>query len=379
MTALRMVARLGGSVAGAACGVVLGEAHVSDVVVGLDGPVFSTDPGEVVGSGVGRGEGGHGVDGFAGGLPGGGVAAAAGDPDRLLGVRQGQVGDVGGLEGAGLLAAVAGLAGDGAGGDLGPGQGLEPGIQQRLVALHHGQIVGALGGHEPVQVGAHGVQRVEGHHLPGQLQWGQQLLEVGRFVVLDADLDLVKELPVVAAHPEQVHPGPVRAPRPRGWSCRPRRGRPAETVPPPCPGPPPAGPGSRARRNWPSLAGGGADLGAGRAAPGPAPARVQAVQHDPDRLLIRRPVPACEGVERRPQPGQIRLAGPLDPLPDRGQPVMPGRGERAHRHRDQTRQRIHPALRRPRVRQGLQPLPGPRRQPHAIDTGLDHARTHARQ
>ena len=39
--------------------------------------------------------------------------------------------------------------------------------------------------------------------------------------------------------------------------------------------------------------------------------RVEAVQHDPDRLLIRRPVPAGEWIPRGPQPGQVRLAGCL--------------------------------------------------------------------
>jgi hypothetical protein len=43
---------------------------------------------------------------------------------------------VGGLQGAGLGAAVPGLAGRTAGGYLPPGQGLDPGMQQRLVALH---------------------------------------------------------------------------------------------------------------------------------------------------------------------------------------------------------------------------------------------------
>lgn len=38
----------------------------------------------------------------------------------------------------------------------------------------------AVGGHEPVQVRAPGVQSVEGHHLPGQVEWGEQLLEVAR-------------------------------------------------------------------------------------------------------------------------------------------------------------------------------------------------------
>jgi hypothetical protein len=76
--------------------------------------------------------------------------------------------------------------------------------------------------------------------------------------------------------------------------------------------------------------------------------RVQAVQDHPDRLLIRRPVPAGDRIPRSPQPGQVRLAGPPDPLPDRGEPVIPGRGERADRDRDQTGQRVDPPLRRAR-------------------------------
>ena len=112
--------------------------------------------------------------------------------------------------------------------------------------------------------------------------------------------------------------------------------------------------------------------------PGQGP-RVQAVQHDPDRLLIRCPVPAGERVPRGAQPGQVRLAGPPDPLPDRGEPVVPGRGERADRDRDQAGQRVDPPLRRARVRQRFQPLPRPGGQILPAGTGLDHARTHARQ
>jgi hypothetical protein len=78
--------------------------------------------------------------------------------------------------------------------------------------------------------------------------------------------------------------------------------------------------------------------------PGHGP-RIQAVQYHPDRLLIRDPVPARDRVPRPPQPSQIVLAGALDPLPDRGQPVVAGRGVRAQRDRDQAGQRIDPPLR----------------------------------
>jgi hypothetical protein len=72
--------------------------------------------------------------------------------------------------------------------------------------------------------------------------------------------------------------------------------------------------------------------------------RVEAVQDHPDRFLIRCPVLAGDRVPRSAQPGQVCLAGPLDPLPDRGEPVVPGGGERADRDRDQAGQRIDPPL-----------------------------------
>ena len=139
-----------------------------------------------------------------------------------------------------------------------------------------------------------------------------------------------------------------------------------------------AGHGSRAR--WPRAArrGAGAVRAAAEQGPGQGP-RVEPVQHHPDRLLIRRPVPAGDRVPRSAQPGQVRLAGPPDPLPDRGEPVVPGRGERADRDRDQAGQRVDPPLRRARVRQRFQPLPRTGGQILAAGTGFDHARTHARQ
>ena len=78
--------------------------------------------------------------------------------------------------------------------------------------------------------------------------------------------------------------------------------------------------------------------------PGQGP-RVKTVQHHPDRLLIRRPVPAGDRVPRSAQPGQVCLAGPPDPLPDCGEPVVPRSGERADRDRDQAGQRVDPPLR----------------------------------
>ena len=57
--------------------------------------------------------------------------------------------------------------------------------------------------------------------------------------------------------------------------------------------------------------------------PGQGP-RIQEVQDDPDRFLIRGTVPAGYWVPRSVQAGQVRLTGPPDPLPDRSEPVVPG-------------------------------------------------------
>jgi len=78
--------------------VVFGEGDVADVVVGLDRPVLAYQPGEVVGAGLGGGEVGDGVDGFAGDFLGPAVLPPSGDLDCLVRVRQAQIGDVGGLE-----------------------------------------------------------------------------------------------------------------------------------------------------------------------------------------------------------------------------------------------------------------------------------------
>ena len=48
------------------------------------------------------------------------------------------------LQGAGLDAAVPGSAGGAADRYLPPGQSLDPGLQQRLVVLHHRDVVGFL-------------------------------------------------------------------------------------------------------------------------------------------------------------------------------------------------------------------------------------------
>jgi hypothetical protein len=70
---------------------------------------------------------------------------------------------VGGLQGAGLGAVVPGVRGGAADRYLPPGQGPDPGVQQRLLLLHHRDIAGVLVACQPVQVRPHGVQGVEGH------------------------------------------------------------------------------------------------------------------------------------------------------------------------------------------------------------------------
>src|SRR5450755_4589335 len=126
-----------GAVAGAAgCG-VLGECHVPDVMMCLDGPVLAHEAGQVWRGGLGAGQAGDGVDGLAGDLPGGRVLPPAGDLDGLTGTGEIQAADVSGLQGAGLGAAVPGVAGSAAGRDLPPGQCPDPGLQQRLVALDY--------------------------------------------------------------------------------------------------------------------------------------------------------------------------------------------------------------------------------------------------
>src|ERR1017187_4422015 len=114
--------QVGGAAAGAACRGVFGECHVADMVVCLDGPVLADQAGQVLCGGAGAGQAGDGVDGFAGGLASGNVLPPAGDLDGLAGAGEVQAVDVGGLEGAGLETAVAGVAGKAAGRELPPGQ-----------------------------------------------------------------------------------------------------------------------------------------------------------------------------------------------------------------------------------------------------------------
>src|ERR1039458_6065287 len=159
--------QVGGAAAGAAGRGVLGEGHVPDVVVCLDAPVLADQAGEVVRGGLGAGQARDGVDGLAGGLAGGCVLPPAGDLDGLAGAGEIQALDVRGLESAGLQTSVPGVAGDAAGRDLPPGQRLDPGMQQRLVVLNDGDVMGLLLPGQPVQVCPHRVEGVEGDYGTG--------------------------------------------------------------------------------------------------------------------------------------------------------------------------------------------------------------------
>src|SRR6266700_3524586 len=208
--------QVGRSAAGPAGGGVFAEGHVADVVVRFDGPLLADQPGQVAGGGVRAGQAGDSVDGLAGGLAGGGVLAPAGDLDGLAGMREVQAADVGGLDGAGLGAAVPFVAGAAAGRYLPPGQGPDPGVQQRLVLFYDSDVVGLLVRDQPVQVRPHGMQGIEGDHGAGQVRRPQELGEVAGLIVPVADLDVVQQVPAVLGGTEQVHPGAVGAAGPAG-------------------------------------------------------------------------------------------------------------------------------------------------------------------
>ncbi len=126
-----MVSRLTGPLSGAGTsdGGVFMEGHVPDVVMGLDKSVLADQAGQVRRAGVRANQAGDGIDGLTGGPAGGGVLPTPGDLDGLAGTGEVQVADVGGLQGAGLGAAVPGAASGVAGRYLTLGQGLDLGVQ----------------------------------------------------------------------------------------------------------------------------------------------------------------------------------------------------------------------------------------------------------
>ena len=230
--------------------------------------------------------------------------------------------------------------------------------------------------HQPGQVRPHGMESIEGHHRAGQVHLLEQLGEMAGLVVLDAHLEMVQEMPAVLGGAEQMDPGAVGAAGSAGGlAVHGHRPQPAAGQRLGLLGGAPGAVAAHAGRGRPA---GAAALARSEQGPGQGP-RVQTVQDHPDRLLIRCPVPGAERVPRGAQAGQVCLAGALDPLPDRGEPVVPGGGERADRDRDQAGQRVDPPPRRARVRQRFQALPCTSGQVLAAGTGFDHARAHARQ
>ena len=145
-----------------------------------------------------------------------------GDLDGLAGVREVQATGVSGLHGAGLGTAVPGLTGGGAGRDLPPGQRPDPGVQERLVLLHHGDVVRFLLARQPVQVRPHGMQGTGGHHGAVQVQRVQERGEVAGLVVLDVHLEVVQQSAAVLGDAEEMDPGAVGAAGATGGlaSCR---------------------------------------------------------------------------------------------------------------------------------------------------------------
>jgi hypothetical protein len=109
------------------------------------------------------------------------------------------------------VSAVPGAADGVAGGYLPPGQRLDPGVQQRLIFLHHGDVVGFLLPCQPVQVRPHRMEGIEGHHRTVQVHRFQELGEVAGLVVPDADLYVVQQAPAVFGGTEQMDPGAVGA------------------------------------------------------------------------------------------------------------------------------------------------------------------------
>ena len=65
--------------------------------------------------------------------------------------------------------------------------------------------------HQPGQVRPHGMESIEGHHRAGQVHLLEQLGEMAGLVVLDADLEVVQQVPAVLRGAEEMDPGAVGA------------------------------------------------------------------------------------------------------------------------------------------------------------------------
>src|SRR4029450_13170308 len=179
-----------GAGAGADLGAVLGEAGVADVVQAvLDRPVPAEVVGEPGGAGLGEGEAGDRIDGHGPPPPSPKLAGLAGDLEDLGGVREPEVVDGDGLEGAQLDPAVAAVAGAVQDRDAMPGQAGAAVQQGGLVGLDDKQVVGLFGYEELRRLGV-GLERVGGDHDTGQVQVGQQRPQPGNLARWTVDLSL---------------------------------------------------------------------------------------------------------------------------------------------------------------------------------------------
>jgi hypothetical protein len=165
--------------AGADLAGVLGEGGIPKVVERLDRPVPTQQVGQPGGAGLVEGEAGDRIDGHGPPSPGPKLAGPAGDLDDLRGVREPEVVDGDGLEGAQLDATVAAVAGAVSDGDAIPGQ-TGAAVQQRgLVGLDGEQVVGLLAVHEELGGLRVGLQRVGGDHGAGEVEAVKQRGEGG--------------------------------------------------------------------------------------------------------------------------------------------------------------------------------------------------------
>jgi len=145
----------------------------------LDHPVPADEVGQPGGAGLGVGEAGDRVDDHGAPSAGAKVADLAGDLQDLGGVREAEVVDGDGLEGAQLDPAVRLVAGAVPDGDVVPGQGGAAVQQRGLVGLDHEQVVGLLAGDQELGTSGVGVQRIGGDHHPVKVQAAKQWLEAG--------------------------------------------------------------------------------------------------------------------------------------------------------------------------------------------------------
>ena len=156
----------------------------------LDHPVPADEVGQPGGAGLGVGEAGDRVDDHGAPSAGAKVADLAGDLQDLGGVREAEVVDGDGLEGAQLDPAVRLVAGAVPDGDVVPGQGGAAVQQRGLVGLDHEQVVGLLAGDQELGTSGVGVQRIGGDHHPVKVQAAKQWLEAGDLAGGAVDLAL---------------------------------------------------------------------------------------------------------------------------------------------------------------------------------------------